>query len=391
MTYDFDAIVPRRHTNSIKWDAVDAVLPMWVADMDFKTAQPVIDALVKRAQHGVFGYTKLPDAYYDAISGWFGRRYKLTVQKDWILATIGVVPAISAIIKALTVPGDKVILQSPVYNCFFSSIRNNGCEVVSNDLVYANGNYSIDFAGLEAIAAEPNAKLLLLCNPHNPVGRVWTRDELTQLGDICIRNGVTILSDEIHCDLVYQGYKHLPFAAISDDFLRHSVTCTSPSKTFNLAGLQAANIFVADGVLRSSINKALSRNEIREINSFGVDGLIAAYNQGEEWLQQLLAYLYNNYLLLKDFFATHLPQLPVLPLQATYLVWIDCAALHRSSAELADTLMADEKLWLNKGLMYGSNGDHFLRINIACPRTLLVDGLNKINHAFGNQAATQYK
>ncbi len=380
---NFDEIVPRRHSNSYKWDSADddAVLPMWIADMDFKTAPPVIEALIRRAKHGIFGYTKVPDAYYDAVIGWFGRRHQFTVRKEWILYTTGVVPALSAIIKALTVPGDKVIVQSPVYNCFYSSIRNNECETVSNDLIYENGSYTIDFAGLEKIAADPKAKLLLLCNPHNPAGRVWTKDELTEIGNICIRNGVTVVSDEIHCDLVYPGYRHIPFASLSEEFLLHSVTCSAPSKTFNLAGLQAANIFAADAEVKKRIDKALNINEVCEINPFGVEGLIAAYNEGEDWLEQLLVYLYDNYLFLKDFFTTHLPQLKVLPLQATYLVWVDCSVLKKTSEELVKILLEQEKLWLNEGTMYGANGANFLRINIACPRALLQDGLNRMKHA----------
>ncbi len=383
MKYYFDEIIPRRHSNSYKWDSAadDAVLPMWIADMDFRTAQPVIDALVKRAQHGIFGYAKVPDAYYDAVTNWFGRRHGFAIQKDWILFTTGVVPALSAVIKALTVPGDGVIVQSPVYNCFYSSIRNNGCAIVSNDLIYKNGNYTIDFAGLERIAADPRNKLLLLCNPHNPAGRVWTKEELMKIGDICIRNGVVVVSDEIHCDLVYPGYRYIPFASVSDEFLQHSVTCTAPSKTFNLAGLQVANIFAADPGVKKRIDKALNINEVCEINPFAIEGLIAAYNEGEEWLEQLLTYLRENYVLLKDFFETHLPQLKVLPLQATYLVWVDCSALGQSSGQITEMLLEKEKLWLNDGKLYGANGDHFVRINIACPKALLNDGLNRIKHA----------
>ncbi|KAA6322840.1 Cystathionine beta-lyase PatB [termite gut metagenome] len=384
--YNFDRIIPRRNTNSCKWDSAedDAVLPMWVADMDFMTAPPVIEALVKRAQHGIFGYTKIPSAYYEAIIGWFGRRYGFEVQKPWILFATGVVPALSAIIKALTVSGDKVIIQSPVYNCFYSCIHDNGCEVTSNDLVYENGAYTVDFAGLEKIAADPKAKLLLLCHPHNPAGRVWAKEELERMGDICLRNEVIVISDEIHCDFVYTGYQHIPFASINQDFLYHSVTCTAPSKTFNIAGLQASNTFVADSEMRARISKAFNTNRVGEANSFAIDGLIAAYNEGEDWLEQLLTYLYENYLFLKDFFDTNLPQLKVLPLQATYLVWVDCSVLQQSSRKISHTLLNEGKLWLNEGMMYGTNGDHFIRINIACPRALLIEGLNRMKQALSN-------
>jgi cystathionine beta-lyase len=383
MKYNFDKIISRRHTHSSKWDSAkdETVLPMWVADMDFMTAPPVVEALIKRAQYGVFGYTKIPDTYYEAVIGWFSRRHAFEIQNPWILFTTGVIPALSAIIRTLTVPGDKIIIQSPVYNYFYSIIRENECEVISNDLVYENGTYTIDFAGLEQIAADSKAKLLLLCHPHNPAGRVWTKEELEKIGNICFRNEITVISDEIHCDFVYPGYRHIPFASINSEFLRRSVTCTSPSKTFNMAGLKVANIFVSDSNIRERIRKMLCRNQVYEINSFAINGLIAAYNEGEDWFQQLLIYLYENYLFLKEFLATNLPQLKVIPLQATYLVWLDCSALGKSSKEIANILLNEGKLWLNEGTMYGTNGDSFMRINIACPRPLLNEGLNRMKHA----------
>ena len=386
MKYNFDEIIPRRGSHSYKWDSTkDAeVLPMWIADMDFRTAQPVIDALAKRVQHGIFGYTKVPDTYFDAVIGWFERRHGFSFQKEWILFTTGVVPALSAVIKALTCPGDKVIVQQPVYNCFFSSIRNDDCEMVSNDLIYKDGAYSIDFDDLEKKASDPQAKLLLLCNPHNPAGRVWTREELTKIGDICLRNHVIVVSDEIHCDLVYPGHTFIPFASISEEFLYNSVTCSAPSKTFNIAGLQVANILAADEGMRKKIDKSLNINEVCEINAFAVEALIAAYNEGEEWLDELKQYLYGNYTYLKDFFAQYLPQFTVLPLEATYLVWVDCSSLGLSSAKIAEILLEKEKLWINEGTIYGAAGEEFIRLNIACPRELLVQGLVKIKNAFGS-------
>jgi cystathionine beta-lyase len=358
----------------------DAVLPLWVADMDFRTAAPVVDALTKRAQHGIFGYSLFPNTYYAAIDSWFSRRYGFSVQKEWILYANSVVPSLNAILRALTEPHDKVILQSPVYNCFFTTIGLNGCESVSNDLIYENGRYSIDFDGLERIAADPRAKVMLLCNPHNPAGRVWTKEELTRVGEICLRNQVTVVSDEIHCDIVFPEHRHIPFASLSKDFLLHSVTCTSPSKTFNLAGVHVANTFVADAELRMKVDKAFRQNGIAEANAFAIDGLIAAYNEGEDWLEQLLTYLYDNYLALTDFFGKNFPQLHVLPLEATYLVWVDCSALQRSAAELSQLLLEKAKVRLNQGLMYGKNGDNFLRINIACPRAVLMEALNRLRN-----------
>ena len=378
--YNFDEIVQRRGSNSYKWDSAkeEDVLPMWIADMDFRTAPPVIEALAKRVQHGVFGYTKVPQSYFDAVTGWFERRHNFIFRKEWILFTTGVVPALSAVIKALTCPGDKVLVQLPVYNCFFSSIRNNGCEIVSNDLIYKDGVYSIDFVDLEKKTSDPGVKILLLCSPHNPAGRVWTREELSKIGEICLRNNVIVVSDEIHCDLVYPGHTHIPFASVSEEFLYNSVTCTAPSKTFNLAGVQVANIIAADDEIRRKIDKALNINEVCEINAFAVEALIAAYNEGEDWLDELRTYLYDNYIYLKDFFSKHFPQFKVLPLEATYLVWVDCSALGLSSAKIAEILLEKGKLWINEGTIYGAPGEGFMRFNIACPGETLAEGLNRI-------------
>ena len=386
MQNNFDKRINRRGSNSYKWDSVknDDVIPMWVADMDFKTAQPIIDALTQRVQHGVFGYAKVPDEYYNAVIRWFERRHNFKVEKEWMIYTIGVVPAISATILALTEPGDKVIVQEPVYNCFFSSIRNNQCESVSNDLIYSNGTYSIDFDDLEEKAANPQAKLLLLCNPHNPAGRVWTKEELEQVGEICFRNNVIVVSDEIHCDLVHPGHKHIPFASLGQQFLENSVTCTAPSKTFNLAGLQVANIFAYDPEIRNKIDKAININEVCDISPFAVESLIAAYTHkdSERWLDNLREYLWNNYKLVKEFFNENFPQFPILPLEATYLVWIDTSVLNIKSEKLTDLLIEKGKVWLNEGTVYGEAGEGFMRLNIACPRDVLQEGLNRLKKAF---------
>lgn len=383
MKYDFDEIIPRRETNSYKWDAAneEGVLPMWVADMDFRTAPAVVEALRKRVEHGIFGYTKVPAAYYETVVDWFRRRHHWTIQKEWIIYTSGVVPALSAIIKALTSPGDKVLVQTPVYNCFFSSIRNDECEIVTNPLINENRTYRIDFDDLEAKAADPKVKLLLLCNPHNPVGRVWTKEELTHIGEICLRHNVWVVADEIHCELVSPGHKYTPFASISEEFLMHSVTCISPSKAFNLAGLQIANIISADANIRARIDKAININEVCDVNPFGVEALMAAYKKGEEWLEDLKLYLYENYNYLRTFFEKYLPEYPVTMLEGTYLVWVDCSVLKQSSTEIVETLLAKEKLWVNEGSLYGEAGEGFIRINIACPRQRLVDGLDRLRRA----------
>lgn len=379
MKYDFDKIIPRHGTNSYKWDSMaDAdVLPMWVADMDFRTAPPIIHALQRRVEHGIFGYTHVPDAYYDAVTSWFSRRHQWQIKPEWLIYTSGVVPAVSAIIKALTVAGDKVLVQTPVYNCFFSSIRNNGCETVSNPLVQTGDTYTIDYENLERKAADVQVKVMLLCNPHNPAGRVWTKEELTRIGEICIRHHVVVIADEIHGELVFPGHTYTPFASLSEDFRKHSVTCISPSKAFNIAGLQIANIVCADEEMRRKIDKAININEVCDVNPFGIAATIAAYNEGEEWLSQLLAYLQENYRCMKDFCKEYLPDFPITILEGTYLVWMDCRTLHKTSKELEQLLLKDAKLRLNEGTMYGAEGEGYLRWNIACPRPLLIKGLKR--------------
>lgn len=377
MKYNFDEIVPRRHTCSYKWDSLpdDRLLPLWVADMDFRTAPVVIKALEKRVCHGIFGYTYVPEAYYEAVVNWFARRHGWRIEKEWIMYTSGVVPALSVLIKALTEPGDGVVVQTPVYNCFFSSIRNNGCQMVANPLKYENRTYHIDFNDLERKTADPSVKLMLLCNPHNPAGRVWTREELLRVGDICRRNQVKVVADEIHCELVFPGHTYTPFALLGEEYLQNSITCLSPSKAFNLAGLQIANIVSCDEEVRKKIDRAININEVCDVNPFGVTATLAAYNEGEDWLVQLLDYLKANYDYLCRFFHTYLPQISVTELEGTYLVWTDCRTLPFPSDTLQSRLRMETGLWLNSGTMYGEEGEGFLRWNIACPHTMLQDAL----------------
>lgn len=380
MTYNFDKLTDRRHTNSYKWDsAPEGVLPLWVADMDFETAPVVVEALQRRVAHGIFGYTRVPEAYYQTVADWFARQHGWTFDPSWILYTSGVVPALSAIIKALTAPGDQVIVQGPVYNCFFSSIRNNGCEIVSNSLVYEDHTYHIDFDDLEHKCANPKTKLLLLCNPHNPAGRVWTRDELLRLGDICLRHNVRVVSDEIHCEFTHPGHNYIPYGSLSPQLMHNAIICNSPSKAFNTAGLQIANIICDDPDVRRKIDRAININEVCDVNPFGVEALMAAYtNEGAEWLRQLNAYLLDNYQALLSFFAERLPQFPVTRLEGTYLVWIDCSVLDCDSETIEHELLEKEKVWVNAGEMYGEEGRHFIRINTACPRQRLLEGLERV-------------
>ncbi|MBD5374064.1 MAG: pyridoxal phosphate-dependent aminotransferase [Bacteroides sp.] len=384
MNFDFDSLVTRRDTNSDKWDAAtdSDILPMWVADMDFRTAPCVIEALRKRVDHGVFGYTKVPDEYFQATIDWFGSRHGLKLERDWMLYTSGVVPAISAVIKAVTRPGDGVIVQTPVYNCFFSSIRNNGCTIVENPLIYTDSTYRIDFDDLRAKAALPEVKALLLCNPHNPGGRVWTPEELRRIGEICHENNVRVISDEIHCELVYPSYRYTPFASLGEEYLADSITCVSPSKAFNTAGLQIANIFVKDPTVRQAIDRAININEVCDVNPFGVVGLIAAYRHGGEWLEALRGYLLDNYRTLCSFFASELPSLGITRLEGTYLVWVDCRSLGLTSQEIETTLYDKGRVWINAGTIYGQPGEGFIRINIACPRERMMEGLHRIRKGF---------
>lgn len=382
MVYDFDTPVVRRGTGCYKWDeaAYDDLIPLWVADMDFATAPAIVEALRKRVEHGVFGYTLVPPSYYEAIQSWFRRRHGWTIERDWIQYTSGVVPALSVLVKAFTQPGDKVIVQTPVYNCFFSSIRNNGCEVLENSLLCEVGDtlrYTIDFADLEQKARDPRAKMLILCNPHNPAGRVWTREELLRIDRICKENDVMVVSDEIHNELTYGGRRYVPYGTVSQ--MEGCVVCTSPSKSFNTAGLQIANIVCKDPSWRQRIDRAINQNEVCDVNPFGVVALQAAYNEGEPWLDELCSYIYQNYLALCRFLAAELPMLKVAPLEGTYLVWVDIRALGVSSDELAWRFLQDAHVQVNSGTMYGHrDGEGFIRLNIACPRSQLMEGLRRM-------------
>ena len=381
MKYDFDEIIPRRGTNSVKWDIAkeDGVIPMWVADMDFQAAPCIRQALKERMDHGVFGYTLVPNSYYESIISWFDRRHQWKIDRNWILYTSGVVPAISAIIKALTEPGDKVLVQTPVYNCFFSSIRNNGCTTAENALVRKGNSYEIDFDDFERQAADEKTKVFLLCNPHNPAGRVWTPDELNRMNDICLKHGVRVIADEIHCELVMPGYKFTPFAAVSKACQDNCITTNSPTKSFNIAGLQIANIITNNDTIKQKIDRAININEVCDVNPFGVIALQAAYNEGESWIDQLNLYLWENYKVLKDFFQEYLPKLKVLKLEGTYLVWIDISATGLKADELTNELLQQGKVMVNSGTLYGkTTGADYLRLNIAMPRSLMLEALQRI-------------
>lgn len=376
----FDTPVCRRGSGSYKWDsATEAdVIPLWVADMDFRAAPCIVAALRARVEHGVFGYTLVGEEYYDALIGWFASRHGYSIDRSKVIYTSGVVPALSAIIKALTAPGDGVIVQTPVYNCFFSSIRNNGCRIVESpllrrDLSESEFTYGMDFDDLERKAALPETKLMLLCNPHNPAGRAWTEAELSRVAGICRRHGVRVVSDEIHCELTMPGVEYTPYGTIDSE----AVVCLSPSKAFNIAGLQIANIVAPSEDVRLLIDRAINVNEVCDVNPFGVVALPAAYSaEGGAWLDALRNYLFGNYEFMRDYLSRELPECPVTRLEATYLPCVDVSAVDIPSAELEEKLLREARVWVNAGEMYGGEG--FLRVNIACPRARLAEGLRRL-------------
>ena len=381
MTYDFDKIIQRRGTNCVKWDEVsdNDTIPMWVADMDFETAPCIMQALQERLQHGCFGYTFVPESYYDATIKWFQHRHGWTIDRSSFIYTSGVVPAISAIIKAMTNEGDKVLVQTPVYNCFFSSIRNNGCVLAENPLRMENHRYLIDWDDFEKNCADPAVKVFLLCNPHNPAGRVWTREELEKMGSICLKHGVFVISDEIHCEFTMPGHTYTPFASLSEDFAMNSAVCLSPSKAFNIAGLQIANIIVKDADIWKKVDKAININEVCDVNPFGVIALQAAYTpEGEVWLNELCQYIGGNYQLAKKMLEEALPHCPVTTLEGTYLLWLNIASTGKTSQQVADDLM-QHKVYVNSGTMYGETaGEGYIRINLATRRSLVEEGIRRI-------------
>lgn len=397
MTFDFDTEVNKFGINSIKWEFMfdadhnathgdhahpkhgnERVLPMWVADMDFRVPPLVIEAVVKRAQRGVFGYCMPTDSYYEAVINWFARRYGRSIKKEWIVMTPGVVPALNLMIQTYTQPGDKIIIQRPVYHPFTFAIENNGREVVSNSLVLQNGRYQMNFDDLAAKAADPAVKMLILCSPHNPISRVWNREELTRLGEICLENDVLVVSDEIHCDLIYKDVTFTSFANISERFAQNSIVCTAPSKTFNLAGLKLSNIIIPNEDLRTRFTQTLACTGLMGTNTFGVVATEAAYNFGEPWLTAVMAYIEGNYNFMRDYLAEHLPQLHLMPAEGTYLVWLDCRALELTPEERKKLIFEDAHLYLDEGEIFGPEGEGFERFNLACPRSLLAEALERL-------------
>lgn len=381
MKYNFDEITDRKNTDSLKWSVGKTELPMWVADMDFKTAPEITEELILRAKHGIFGYTILPDEWYKAYMNHWQKRYGFKIEKDWLIFSTGVIPSISSIVRKLTTPAENVVILTPVYNVFFNSILNNGRNVLECPLKYENGEYSIDFEDLERKLRMPQTTMMILCNPHNPIGKIWDSDTLEKIGELCFENHVIVISDEIHCDLTQIGKKYVPFASVSEKCKMNSITCVAPTKSFNIAGLQTSAIIVPNAFLRHKVNRGLNTDEAAEPNCFAVTAAISAYTKGEDWLDALREYIDGNRMLVSDFLEKELPDIKLVKSDATYLLWLDCSGLCDDSDKLQQFIRERTGLYLSSGKQYGSGGEKFLRLNIACPKALLSDGLTRLKTA----------
>ena len=391
MPYDFERIVNRRGTASLKWDVEEQELPMWVADMDFQTAPEIMAAIRERADHGIFGYTVVPDAWYKAIQDWWKKRHGFLIEKEWLLFSTGVVPAISSIVRKMTTAGENIVIQTPVYNVFFNSIRNNGRNVLESRLRWDNGQYRIDFEDLEEKFKNPQTTMMILCNPHNPIGKIWDRETLERVGELAYKHHVLVLSDEIHCDLTDPGHEYIPFASVSEMCRKNSITCIAPTKTFNLAGLQTAAVVVPDENLRHKVNRGLNTDEVAEPNVFAITAAVAAFTKGEAWLEELRSYLKANKDYVREYLALEIPEITAVPSDATYLLWLDCRKLIGDSTMLCRFIRSDSGLYLSDGKDYG-NGQSHLRMNVACPREQLREGMARLKKsvaAYGAWAAGQ--
>ena len=379
--YDFDKLTNRLGTGSLKWDVNEGQLPMWVADMDFETAPEIIQALQKRIEHGVFGYQNVTDDWYQAYQSWWNRRHQFKIERDWLIFCTGVVPAISSIVRKVTTVGESVLVQTPVYNIFFNSIRNNGRNILESPLVYEQGEYHIDFKDLEEKLSNPQTSLFILCNPHNPIGKIWDRETLEKIGELCDRYHVIVVSDEIHCDLTDPGYEYVPFASVSDQCRENSITCIAPTKTFGIPGIQTAAVVVPNPVLRHRVNRGLNTDEVAEPNNFAVAAAVAAFQHGDQWLTELREYLSQNKQYVRDYIGAYIPEIKVVPSNATYLLWLDCSELTDDACELQRFIEKHSGLVLTEGEEYGTPGRRFLRLNPACPRSRVQDGMERLKNS----------
>ncbi len=375
---EFDKLTNRTATGSYKWDVKENELPMWVADMDFQTAPAIIEALQKRAAHGIFGYNIVTDDFFASYQDWWLKRHDFLVKKEWMIFCTGVVPAISSIVRKMTTVGENVLIQSPVYNIFYNSIVNNGRNVLSSDLEYRDGGYHINFDDLEEKLAMKQTTLMILCNPHNPIGKIWDIETLRMIGDLCAKHHVLVVSDEIHCDITTPHKKYTPFASVSETNLNNSITLIAPTKAFNLAGLQTSCIVVADEYIRHKVNRGINTDEVAEPNSFAVTATVAAFEQGGEWLKEMNWYVASNKELAISFIEKNLPEIQVVKSEATYLMWLDCSNITTDSENLVEFIQEHTGLILSSGQEYGPNGAGFVRMNVACARERLVDGLGRL-------------
>lgn len=384
MKYDFDAVINRRGTDSVKWNVGKNELPMWVADMDFRLAPEIEKAIKKRMDHGVFGYSVIPDEWYEAYINWWKTRHGFKMKKEGLVFCTGVVPAISSIVRKLTTPNENVVIQTPVYNVFFNSVLNNGCRVLESPLIYKNGRYSMDFDDLEKKFSDPQTTLMILCNPQNPAGKIWDRKTLEKVGDLAKKHAVTVVSDEIHCDITEPGKNYVPFASVSEVCREISVSCIAPTKAFNMAGMKSAAVYAENPLLRHKVWRALNTDEIAEPNSFACIAAIAAFSEGGEWLDALRGYISGNRKRVYEFVKKEIPEISVVKSDATYLLWLDISKTGMESTEVAAKIREKTGLFLTAGSIYGKAGRYFLRMNIACPKTLLEDGLNRLKKGIKN-------
>lgn len=378
MKYDFDKLTDRTGVHSLKWDCGNNELPMWVADMDFENAPCITRAVSERAARGIYGYTVVGDDWYDAVCSWWSRRHGWNMRKDWLIFCTGIVPAITSMVKRLSEVGDEVVLQTPVYDIFFHSVENTGRHVLESPLVYKDGRYDINFNDLEEKLSRPNASLMILCNPHNPVGRIWSAEELRRIGDLCEKHGVTLISDEIHCDITTPGKMYVPYASIGEKYARHCAVCLSATKAFNIAGLQCAAVAVPDEHLRDKISRGLNSDEVAEPNCFAAVATVAAFNGGEDWLDELREYVFSNRAEAERYIAQNIPGVRAVAAEASYLLWVDVSAVTDDSERLAEHIRSHTGLWITAGSHYRGDGHNFLRINLACPRKRLEDGLLRL-------------
>ena len=384
MKYDFDTVINRRGTDSVKWNVGKNELPMWVADMDFRLAPEIEKAIKKRMDHGVFGYSVIPDEWYEAYMNWWRERHNFKMKKEGLVFYTGVVPAISSIVRKLTTPNENVVIQTPVYNVFFNSVLNNGCRVFESPLIYKNGRYSMDFGDLEKKLSDPQTTLMILCNPQNPAGKIWDKKTLEKVGDLAKKHGVTVVSDEIHCDITEPGKNYVPFASVSEVCREISVSCIAPTKAFNMAGMKSAAVYAENPLLRHKVWRALNTDEIAEPNSFACIAAIAAFSEGGEWLDALRGYISGNRKRVYEFVKNEIPEISVVKSDATYLLWLDISKTGMESTEAAAKIREKTGLFLTAGSIYGEAGRYFLRMNIACPKTLLEDGLNRLKKGIKN-------